>query len=123
MEGEEHGPGTSGLKAGAWKESIRGNSWLLKNNKCEKGHSPNSHHLRRYPHTPVGTYPKCPPPPEGTQRTRDTKQNMQTRGHMNHKKTRKLPVGIAFFLPFFFEHLTLKSCTCSIGALGMDIHG
>ena len=46
--------------------------------------------------TAWGDIPKItvPSPPEGTQGTRDTKQNMQTRGHMNHKMTWKLPVGI-----------------------------
>ena len=34
------------------------------------------------------------PPPITRQRMRDTKQEMQTRGNVNHKMTRKLPAGM-----------------------------
>ena len=42
---------------------------------------------------PQGTVPSPPPPPAITkQRTRDTKQNMQTRGHMSYKMSQELPI-------------------------------
>ena len=60
----------------------------------------NSNHLRaEVPSHSGGTVPKVtvpspPPPPRETERTCDTKQNMPTRGQMNQKMTRKLPVGM-----------------------------
>ena len=56
------------------------------------------------------------------------KQVMQTQGHMNHKMSQELPVGmhvqlcseIGSVCHFFWrEYLTLKSCTCSTGATRM----
>ena len=53
---------------------------------------------------------------------------MQTQGHMNHKMSQALPVGMHVQLCsetgsvchfFCREYLTLKSCTCSTGATGM----
>ena len=42
-----------------------------------------------------GNIPKVTPPPLREHKgMHDTRQNMQTRGHTNHKKTRKLPVGM-----------------------------
>ena len=51
---------------------------------------------RWYPRTPEGTYPnRCfPRLPITVQRTLDTKQDMQTQGHMKHKMSQKLPSGI-----------------------------
>ena len=69
-----------------------------------------------------------PLPPITMQSTRDTKQIMQTRGHMNQKMSQELPVGIHVQLYsetgsvchfFWREYLTLKSCICSTGATGM----
>ena len=50
-----------------------------------------SSHPRGNP--PKVTVPSPPPPPREHKRTHDTKQGLQTRGHMNQKKTQKLPVG------------------------------
>ena len=72
--------------------------------------------------------PPPPPPPITMQRRRDSKQVMQTRGHMNHKMSRELPVGMRVQLYsetgsvchcFWREYLTLKSCTCSTRATDM----
>ena len=60
----------------------------------------NSNHLRTmvsshpWGNIPKMTVPLPPPPVDGTERTRDMKQNMRTPGHMNHKKTQKLPVAM-----------------------------
>ena len=51
------------------------------------------------------------------QGTRDTKQEMQTQGHMSHKMSQKLPIASVYHF-FWQEFLTLKSCTCSTGATG-----
>ena len=57
------------------------------------------------------------------------KQVMQTQGHMNHKMSQELPVGMHVQLCsekgsvchfFWQEYLTLKSCTCSTGATRMS---
>ena len=68
-----------------------------------------------------------PRPLTTMQRMRDTKQVMQTQGHVNHKMSQELPVGmhvqfcsdtgsVCHF--FWWEYLTLKSCTCSTGQSG-----
>ena len=63
---------------------------------------------------------------------RDTRHNMQTRGHMKRPGNCLLGCILSstdrqalFFatLPLFWGYLTLKSCTCSTGATGMDIRG
>ena len=71
---------------------------------------------------------RAPPPPLIMQRMLNTKQVTQTQGHMNHKVSQELPVGMhiqlcsetgSVCLVFWREYLTLKSCTCSTGATGM----
>ena len=85
---------------------------------------------QRFPRTPEGTNPNdgSLTPPITMQRTRDTKQVMQTRRHTEHKMSQELPVGMHVQLYsktdsvchfFWQEYLTLKSCTCSTGARGM----
>ena len=51
---------------------------------------------RRCPCTPGNTPQMTLPSPRPItmQRTRDTKQDMQTQEHMNHKMSQKLPIGI-----------------------------
>ena len=51
-------------------------------------------YMRPYPRRPEEAYPKSQSlcSPITMQATRDTKQDMQTRGHMNHKMSRKLHV-------------------------------
>ena len=69
-----------------------------------------------------------PLPLGGTQQTGDMNQDMQIQGHMLHKMTGKLPVGMCVQLYletgtkrhfFWREYLTLKSCTCSTEATRM----
>ena len=75
---------------------------------------------------PQVTLPSPPPPPSTMQR--DTEQVMQTQGHMNHKMSQELPLGMHVQLCsetgsvchfFWREYLTLKSCTCSTGVTRM----
>ena len=79
-------------------------------------------------HTPSGAPPPASVPPITMQKTHNTKQDMQTPGHMNHKISQEPPVGmpvqlyseigpVCYF--FWLENLTLKSCTCSTRATGM----
>jgi len=69
----------------------------------------------------LGRYSQNDPPTcRGTQRTCDTKQGTQTRGHMIHKRTERLPVGMHVLLrdrhhaplfparAFHFEELLMR---------------